>query len=125
MLKDVERVNIKILWTNNALLFVMSFIPFTTGWVGKYPFAAAPLFLYFFDMFLASVAFHLMAYFITKENGRKFSLDIRGTSSLVGYLLAALFGGLMPIAAYILVAGITFWWLIPMKNEKAGKDVNQ
>ena len=31
------RVNLKILWCNVVWLFTMSFIPFTTAWVGKYP----------------------------------------------------------------------------------------
>ena len=45
----VEKVNVKILWCNIFWLFVMSFIPFVTAWVGSYPTAPAPLSIYFGD----------------------------------------------------------------------------
>ena len=60
ILHPVERINVKILWCNIAWLFVMSFIPFATAWVGTYPTSWVPIGLYFADMFLASVTFHLM-----------------------------------------------------------------
>ena len=50
---DAARINTKILWCNIAWLFVMSFIPFATAWVGTYPTSFAPLAIYFADMFLA------------------------------------------------------------------------
>lgn len=109
----IERVNLKILWCNILWLFVMSFIPFTTAWVGKYPTSWAPLTLYFADMALASVAFHLMYYFIVKEEDGKFRLNLRSIVSLAVYSLAAGLGGFCPIAAFISVALVSLWWVIP------------
>ena len=51
ILHDVTNVNRKILWCNIGWLFVMSFIPFGTAWVGSYPDSWTPVTLYFADMF--------------------------------------------------------------------------
>ena len=114
---DAEQINVKILWCNIAWLFSMSFIPFATAWVGTYPRSPVPLSLYFADMSLASILFHLMYYFIFKESGcGKFRLSARNIISLVTYFAAAVFGGYCPIAAFILVAVVSLWWIIPEKK---------
>ena len=113
----VERINVKILWCNMAWLFVMSFIPFGTAWVGTYPTSFAPLAVYFADMSLASIAFHLMYYFIAHENNEKFRIGPRSIISLVTYTAAAMFGGFCPVAAFIVVAVVSCWWIIPEKKK--------
>lgn len=113
-----KTINIKILWCNIAWLFVLSFIPFATAWVGKYPQSYVPLFLYFADMFLASVAFHLMVYLILKEKGEKLHLGMRSYLSLGVYFLAAVFGGFCPSIAFIAVAAVSCWWIFPEKKQK-------
>jgi len=121
----VERINVKILWCNIAWLFVMSFIPFTTAWVGTYPSSWAPLSVYFADMALASITFHLMYYFIAKEGVEKFRLDLRSILSLVVYSLAAMLGGFCPIAAFIVVAAVSCWWIIPEKKKRKEEDAQE
>lgn len=117
-LKDVERVNVKVLWCNNALLFFTSFVPFLTGWVGEHLGAPVPLFWYFFDMFLTGVAFHLMMYFIAKEAGTKFCLDLRSVCTLAGYLAAAGLGFVHPAAAYIVGTAVNLWWLHSKRTDR-------
>ena len=114
---QAERINVKILWCNIAWLFVMSFIPFGTAWVGTYPTAWAPLAIYFADMSLASIAFHIMYYLILRENGGKLKLNARSIISLITYTGAAMFGGFCPIAAFIIVAVVSCWWIIPAKEK--------
>ena len=113
-----DKINVKILWCNIGWLFVMSFIPFATAWVGSYLSSWAPLTVYFADMALACVTFHLMSYFITKEKGEKFRLGIRSILSLVIYTLAAMLGGFCPIAAFIVVALVSCSWIVPEKKKK-------
>ena len=117
---DVETVNLKILWCNIIWLFIISLIPFTTAWAGRYPSAWAPVTVYFADMALASVAFHVMYYLIACEHGGKksFRLDLRSIVSLVVYTLAAGVGAFCPIAAYIVVAAVSLWWIVPKKKIK-------
>ena len=38
----------KVYWTNNLWLFSMSLLPVATGWVGKFPQATGPEYLYLF-----------------------------------------------------------------------------
>ena len=115
----VETVNVPILWCNIAWLFVMSFIPFTTAWVGSYPTSFAPLAVYFADMALASITFHLMYFAIVRENKQKFKLDSRSIISLITYSAAAVFGGFCPIAAFIAAAIVSCSWIIPEKRKKS------
>ena len=116
----IERVNLKVLWCNIVWLFTMSFIPFTTAWVGKHPASWAPLSIYFADMALASITFHLMYYLIAREHGEKhFRLDARSVVSLIVYTAAACAGGFCPVAAYIAVAAVSLWWVIPQKKGAA------
>ncbi len=115
-------INIKILWCNIAWLFVMSFIPFATAWVGTYPTAWAPLSLYFLDMFLASVAFHLMYVWILHENGQTFRWTLRSVLSLVIYFTAAWLGGFCPVLAFIAVGAVSCWWIFPARKSKTIKE---
>ena len=115
--RRAERINVGILWSNIAWLFVMSFIPFCTAWVGTYPTSWAPLSLYFADMALACITSHIMVRLITRENGHDYRLGPRSIVSLIGYTAAAIFGGFCPYLAYIAVAAITCWWIVPMKDS--------
>ena len=108
-----EQINVKILWCNIAWLFFMSFIPFATAWIGTYPASRVPIGLYFADMFLASVSFLLMYGLILRERGERFEWTLRGALSPVIYFLAAALGPMCPVAAYIAVAAVSFWWIFP------------
>ena len=118
---DAKLINVKILWCNIAWLFAMSFIPFTTAWAGAHPSSFAPLCLYFGDMALASITFHLMYYFIFKDNcrGKKFTLGVRSVVSLITYTAAAGLGGFCPVAAFVVVAVVSLWWVIPEKKKRS------
>lgn len=116
---DAEQVNIKILWCNMVWLFVMSFIPFATARVGTYPKSWVPITLYFADMSIESILFHILYYLIFKEShkGEKYKLSLRSVISLIVYLAAAWLGGFCPIAAFIIVAAVSLWWIAPAKKQ--------
>jgi len=50
----------RLLWHNNLLLFFLSVVPFTTGFVGDYPFDRYVVALYAFNLLLAGLAFSMM-----------------------------------------------------------------
>lgn len=50
----------KLLWLNNFLLFFLAMVPFTTAFLGDYPWEPAVGFLYSIIMFLAIFCFYLM-----------------------------------------------------------------
>jgi uncharacterized membrane protein len=123
VLQHIKKINVKILWFNMAWLFVMSFIPFTTEWIGAYPTSWVPVSLYFTNILLATITFYLLYYQLFCESGQKdaFKLRTQDIVSLVTYFLAAVLGGFCPIAAYIVVALVTFWWVISKKKSKNPK----
>ncbi|MGN1382907.1 MAG: TMEM175 family protein [Eubacterium sp.] len=116
---QVRQVNYPILWCNIVWLFVMSFIPFTTEWIGTHPSSFAPVCLYFADLLLSCLSFHLMVYLIACKNGtaKQFKLSPRNIVSIITYALAACFGGFCPIVAYIIVALVSGWWIFPEKKK--------
>ena len=118
IVQEAGKINVGILWCNIVWLFVMSFIPFTTAWVGTYPNSWAPLSLYFADMTLACISSHLIIYLIARENGLPFRLGTRSIVSLVTYFGATVLGGFCPIAAFIAVAAVSCWWMVPEKTEE-------
>ena len=50
----------RLLWHNNLMLFFLSIVPFTTGFVGDYPFDRFVVAMYAFNLLLAGFAFSLM-----------------------------------------------------------------
>ena len=50
----------RLLWHNNLMLFFLSVVPFTTGFVGDYPFDRFVVAMYAFNLLLAGLGFSLM-----------------------------------------------------------------
>ncbi len=113
-----DRINRRILWCNIAWLFTLSFIPFTTAWVGSWPRSWVPLCLYFADMALACYTFHQLYYLVLQERGEPFRLSLRGAMSVIVYTGAALLGGFCPPAAFAAVAAVSLWWIAPLKKKE-------
>src|SRR6266404_9134704 len=60
MMQACHRVTGSMLWANLHLLFWLSLIPFTTGWMGENHFTAAPSALYGFVLLLTGVAYWIL-----------------------------------------------------------------
>ena len=116
------KVNLKILWANMIWLFIISLIPFTTAWAGQHPTSWAPLTVYFADMALASISFHVLYGLILQAKGEKIKFGVRNIVSLLVYALAAGLGGFCPIAAYVVVAVVSLWWVFPMPKKKGAAE---
>ena len=114
-----DRINGKILWANVHLLFWLSLVPFTTGWMGESHFAAVPTAVYGVDLLLAAIAYFILQTAIIAEQGPNSKLanalgrDLKGKSSPVLYISAiplAFVSRWIALGLYVLVALI---WLIP------------
>lgn len=126
MLHTVQHVSGRILWANLHLLFWLSLIPFTTGWMGENHFAAAPTALYGAVLLMAAIAYWILQQSILAKHGKNSVLaqavgkDIKGKISPALYLIAiisAFFYQWLAGAIYVLVA---LMWLIPDRRiEKA------
>lgn len=119
MLHTVNNVTGDILWANLHLLFWLSLIPFTTGWMGENNFAPMPMAAYGFILLMSAIAYFILQNRIIKNGGKHSILakaigkDLKGKASPVLYATAIASCWLSSWIAggiYILVALI---WLIP------------
>ena len=119
LLQSLDKVDGKILWANLHLLFWLSLIPFSTGWMGENHFAKATLAIYGLVLFMAAIAFWILKNKIISLQGDKSLIkkavknDVKGKASPVLYLIGIAFSFYsewISGAIYIFVALI---WLIP------------
>jgi uncharacterized membrane protein len=119
MLQVTARVNGGILWANLHLLFWLSLIPFTTGWMGENHFAPAPVALYGVVLLMSAIAYWILERAILETHGQDSLLakaigrDLKGKISPLIYLVAIVSAFFCPLVAgglYILVAML---WLVP------------
>jgi uncharacterized membrane protein len=119
MLHASDRVTGAMLWANLHLLFWLSLIPVTTGWMGENHFAPAPSAIYGVVLLMAAIAYWMLQQLIIAAQGRDSLLkkavgsDWKGKLSPVLYAVAivlAFWSQWISIGLYVLVALI---WLVP------------
>lgn len=119
MLMVTEQVNGVVLWANLHLLFWLSLVPFTTGWMGENHIAAVPVAAYGITLLGAALAYYVLQTAIIRSQGHGSTLatavgrDLKGRLSPVLYAAAIALAFVQPwiaIAIYVLVALI---WLVP------------
>jgi uncharacterized membrane protein len=119
MLHTCREVNGGILWANLHLLFWLSLVPFTTGWMGENHFAAAPAAAYGFVLLMAALAYAILQRCIIASQGedsvlrRAVGSDWKGRASPLLYLAGialCFYSQWLAMAVYVLVA---LMWLLP------------
>ena len=128
MLHATDRINGKILWANLHLLFWLSLVPFTTGWMGENHFEALPTAVYGVVLLASAIAYYVLQTVIIAEQGPGSRLaeaigpDLKG--KLSPFLYAAAIGlafvrEWMADALYVLAA---LMWLIPDRRIESRLD---
>ncbi|WP_317130172.1 TMEM175 family protein [Flavobacterium gawalongense] len=119
MLQSVTKVNGKILWANLHLLFWLSLIPVSTGWMGEHNFAKATLALYGFILLMAGISYVILQNFIIASQGENSLLkkaigkDLKGKSSAALYIIAIVFSFFNEWVSGIIYIAVAMMWLIP------------
>jgi len=119
MLHTVRRVNGAMLWANLHLLFWLSLIPFTTGWMGESHSASAPTAAYGIVLLMAALAYYLLQQTIIAAQGPESLLaravggDWKGKTSPLFYLAAILAAFWTPRVSQALYVAVALLWLIP------------
>jgi len=122
MFHATDRINGKILWANNHLLFWLSLVPFVTGWMGRNQFAAVPTAAYGVVLLCAAFAYWILQAAILSEHGPDSRLARALGSAGKERLSLALYAAAIPLAfvnqwfsdaIYITVAAM---WLVPDKR---------
>ena len=120
MLQCATHVNGAVLWCNLHLLFWLSLIPFTTGWMGENHFATVPTILYGANLLACAIAYYILQGSLARLEGkdsllvRAIGSDWKGKVSPLLYCLGMAAAWFVAPAAgmafYILTATI---WLVP------------
>src|SRR2546421_3856664 len=97
MLHAAQHIDGRVLWANLHLLFWLSLVPFTTGWVGEYPRAAIPTAIYGGVFLMAGVAWLLLQDALVRRNGQDSLLARAVGRDLKGKLSAVLCGSARPL----------------------------
>jgi uncharacterized membrane protein len=126
MMHTVRHVSGKILWANLHLLFWLSLIPFTTGWLGENHFAQTPGTLYGINLLFCGFAYFYLQNSIIQAHGPDSELkkaigsDCKGKSSPILYILGILLGLInqwFGIAIYVAIAAM--WFIPDQRIERA------
>ena len=119
MLHACQRVDGSILWANLHLLFWLSLVPFTTGWMGENHFAAVPTALYGAVLLMAAIAYYILQQVIIASQGATSVLrtaigwDWKGKLSPVLYVVAIPAALWWPAVGGAIYAAVAIIWIVP------------
>ncbi|MBK6544513.1 MAG: DUF1211 domain-containing protein [Saprospiraceae bacterium] len=128
---SISKVTSGILWSNLNLLFWLSLIPFSTGWMGENHFEPNTIAVYAVSLLMPAIAYYILQTAIMNcqlspeafaEAHQK--QNTKGKISLVCYILAIPFAFIYSYLSGFLFILVAFMWIIPDKNiEKVFKDM--
>ena len=119
LFQATEQVSAGILWANLHLLFWLSLLPFTTGWMGENGLATIPSAVYGFDLLMAAIAYLVLERVIIAKEGRDSLVaravgpDWKGKLSAVLYFVAIPLAFVRSWIAAALYVFVALLWLIP------------
>jgi uncharacterized membrane protein len=125
MLQMTKQINGKILWANLHLLFWLSLVPFTTGWMGETHLASLPTAAYGAVLLFSGIAYVILQSQIVAHQGPDSPLaaaighDVKGRASAILYATAiplAFVRSWIAAAIYVCVA---MMWLVPDRRIEA------
>jgi uncharacterized membrane protein len=120
LLHTVKHVSGGILWANLFLLFWLSLLPFTTGWMGENHFAQWPVVVYGVNLLMAAVSYTILQFkIISAHGGRDSALakalgsDLKAKASLAAYIASIPLAFVNSWVAGALFIAVAVMWFIP------------
>ena len=119
LIHAADRMTGGILWANLHLLFWLSLVPFSTGWMGRNNFAPLPTAIYGGVLLLAAVSYTILVRTIIAAQGPHSRLKEAIGGDAKGYMSLAMYAAAIPLAfmnrwiAYALYVGVALIWLVP------------
>jgi len=119
MLHIVHTVTGSVLWANLHLLFWLSLIPFTTGWMGENHIAMLPAATYGLVLLMAAIAYFILQERIIVSQGEGSLLkqavgnDRKGKLSLILYAAAIVLAFVSPWIAIVIYVLVAVMWIVP------------
>ena len=123
LLHTIKTVNSKIIWANNGLLFVLSLIPFSTGYMGENHFAELTVAVYAINILFSAFAAYLLqrAVFEVAPEHSAMVAAMKKVKSKIFFslglnLLSIGLAFYVPMIAFAIVGAVMVLWLIPDKH---------
>ena len=121
LLHTAPHVNSKIIWANMGLLFFLSLIPFSTGWMGENRFDKLPVATYAVNLLLCAITYYILQNVILSHLTHRLiealkKQKTKGMISLVIYIVSILCAFFYPIISAVLFVVNAIMWVIPDKN---------
>lgn len=125
MFQLVHKINGRVLWANNFLIFSLSLFPLATAWVGDALYKWPPQAVYGIVVLLADVAYYLLARELVKADGKEsaisrmfqkytklyLSIGMNVAGLALGYLIH-------PMLVLIINVVVLLMWFVPEKRAE-------
>jgi uncharacterized membrane protein len=120
LLSSAQQINGSVLWPNLHLLFWLSLVPISTGWMGENHFAPATLAVYGAILLASAVAYSILQNRLIALNGgpdsslaQAVGRDWKGKLSPVLYLVGIVSSFVLPWLAGAVYVAVALMWLVP------------
>jgi len=126
LVHTVTQVNGRILWLNNHLLFWLSLVPFTTGYLGENHLAPLPVALYGLILFFSGVAFDLLRREIASRQADDPALAaLHRRADRTNTITAALYLASVPLAWVSVWLSVAVFVLVPVIYFMPGRTIEK
>ena len=126
LLHTLAHVSGRILWLNNHLLFWLSLVPFTTGYMGENHLAPLPVALYGLVLFFAGAAFDLLRRVIAKGQADDPALAaLHRRSDRTNAIGAFLYLASVPLAWVSVWLSVFIFLLVPVVYFMPGRTIEK
>lgn len=126
LLQATERITGRVMWANVHLLFWLSLVPFSTGWLSNNPGAAVPSAVYGLNLFMAGLAYFMLTRSLKACHAPHSRLnhltasatkETLSTGLYLGAIAASLLGWVT--VAYTIYVLVALMWVMPDRRYEA------
>lgn len=123
LFQAAKKVNGRVLWANNFLIFAMTMFPFATAWVGDHVFSLVPQLTFGVVLLFADVSYYVLYRTLfspanlIKGGHRLYTEEKKMYITMAGNILALMLGVFIHPLLVIITNAVTYsLWLIPSKK---------
>jgi uncharacterized membrane protein len=119
LMQAANKVDGRVLWANNALLFWLSLVPFLIRWIGEGGIRPLPVAAYGLVLILSAITYLILERALIAAEGEESKVKAAVGSkhkewiSILGYALGAGLAFVSPFIAVAIYVAVTAMWLIP------------
>jgi uncharacterized membrane protein len=128
LLQAASSIDGATMWSNLHLLFWLSLMPFTTGWMGENGFSRLPTTLYGANLLACAMAYHVLQAQLARLHGpgnpiaMALGQNLKGRLSLVLYVAGILAAALLtPMLGFAVFVAVMLMWLVPDRRMEVAR----